>query len=54
MLMLWLTDAIVPDFEVGGFWSIVAATLIVWAVNVILSRLLQPERRGRPGEDAPA
>ncbi len=54
MLMLWLTDAIVPDFEVGGFGSIVAATLIVWAVNVILSRLLQPERRGRHGEDAHA
>ena len=54
MLMLWLTDAIVPDFEVGGFSSIVAATLIVWAVNVILHRVLQPERRGHPGGGAPA
>ncbi len=54
MLMLWLTDEIVGDFEAGGFWSIVAATLIVWAVNVLLSSLLEPERRERRGEDARA
>jgi len=47
MLMLWLTDEIVPSFEVGGFWSVVGGTLIVWLVNALLSGLQQRERRER-------
>ena len=52
MLMLWLTDEIVPSFEVGGFWSIVGGTLIVWLVNTLLSGLQQRERHGHPDADA--
>jgi putative membrane protein len=37
MLMLYMTHWIVDDFEVGGFWSVVAATIIVWLVNTILT-----------------
>jgi putative membrane protein len=43
MGMLWLTSLIVPEFAVGGFWSYVGATIIIWLVNVLLSALL---RRG--------
>lgn len=52
MLMLWLTDEIVPSFEVGGFWSIVGGTLIVWLVNALLSGLRHRERRELHGGDA--
>ena len=36
MLMLVLTKAIVSGFDINGFWTLVAATLIVWVVNVVL------------------
>jgi putative membrane protein len=36
MLMLDLTDAIVGGFHIDGFWTLVAATLIVWFVNMVL------------------
>jgi putative membrane protein len=36
MLMLELTNAIVSGFDIDGFWTVVAATLIVWVVNVVL------------------
>lgn len=52
MLMLWLTDEIVASFEAGGFWSVVAGTLIIWLVNLLLNALLQPERRRPRGEAA--
>jgi len=42
-LMLWLTSVIVPDLSVGGFWSTLAAAIIVWLVNMAL----RPWRRGR-------
>jgi putative membrane protein len=37
VLMLLLTDWVVGDFEVGGFWTVVGATVIVWLVNMIIS-----------------
>ena len=42
-LMLWITSAIVPDLEVGGFWSTVAGALLIGVVNL----LLRPARRPR-------
>ena len=43
--MLYLTDWIVPDFEVDGFgWAILAA-LIIWAVNMLLHALVADGRR---------
>jgi putative membrane protein len=41
MLMLWLTDLIVGKFSIDGFWNYVWATLIVWAVNLVVDALLQ-------------
>ena len=37
VLMLLLTDWVVADFEAGGFWTVVGATIVVWLVNVIIS-----------------
>jgi putative membrane protein len=34
MLMLWLTDVIVPAFDIRGFWNYVAATILVWVINI--------------------
>jgi putative membrane protein len=36
LLMLVITKGIVGGFHIHGFWTLVAATLIVWAVNVVL------------------
>jgi putative membrane protein len=45
MLMLWLTDLIIGGFEIDGFWNYVWATIIVWAVNVVLDVLFRDELR---------
>ena len=51
MLMLDITDAIVGGFKIHGFWTLVAATLIVWLVNMVLDHTPGPwqvaGRRGR-------
>jgi putative membrane protein len=48
MLMLWLTDLLVSGFEIHGFMSLVWATIIVWAVNVVLDFVPGPWRGTRP------
>ena len=47
MLMLWLTDLFVSGFEIHGFRSLVEATIIVWAVNVVLDFVPGPWRGTR-------
>ncbi len=51
MLMLDITDGIVSGFKIHGFWTLVAATLIVWLVNMALDHTPGPwqvaGRRGR-------
>ena len=37
VLMLLLTDWVVGDFEAGGFWTVVGATVVVWLVNLVIS-----------------
>jgi putative membrane protein len=37
VLMLLLTDWVVGDFEIEGFWTLVGATIVVWLVNVAIS-----------------
>lgn len=44
MLMLWLTDVIVGKFSIHGFWNYVWATIIVWAVNLVVDSVLDPHR----------
>jgi putative membrane protein len=36
LLMLVITKGIVSGFQIHGFWALVEATLIIWAVNVLL------------------
>jgi putative membrane protein len=45
VLMLLVTDWVVPDFEAGGFWTVVGATIVIWAVNMVISALLHDLRR---------
>jgi len=42
MLMLVITDGIVGGFNIDGFWTLVAATLIVWIVNLVLDNVPGP------------
>ena len=47
MLMLWLTDVFIDGFDIHGFRSLVWATVIVWAVNVVLDFVPGPWRGTR-------
>jgi putative membrane protein len=47
MLMLWLTDLLVDGFDIHGFRSLVWATIVVWAVNVVLDFVPGPWRGTR-------
>ena len=47
MLMLWLTDLLIDGFEIHGFRSLVWATIIVWAVTVVLDFVPGPWRGTR-------
>jgi putative membrane protein len=42
MLMLVITRDIVSGFHIYGFWTLVAATLIVWLVNLALDHTPGP------------
>ena len=41
VLMLLLTDWVVGDFEAGGFWTVVGATIIIWLVNLVIGALFR-------------
>ena len=45
ILMLYITDWIVPSFELGSFGAAVAATVVVWAVNFVLYAVFDLEDR---------
>ena len=47
MLMLWLTSVLVSGFSIHGFRTLVWATVIVWAVNVVLDFVPGPWRGTR-------
>lgn len=42
LLMLEITNWLVSGFSINGFWTLVAATLIVWVVNLVLDFLPGP------------
>jgi putative membrane protein len=44
MFILWLTDAFVGGFRIGGFWTLVGGTTIVWAVGAAADRWLFPKQ----------
>jgi putative membrane protein len=47
MLMLWLTSVLVSGFAIHGFKTLLWATIIVWAVNVVLDFVPGPWRGTR-------
>ena len=47
MLMLWLTSVLVSGFSIHGFRTLVWATIVVWAVNVVLDFVPGPWRGTR-------
>jgi putative membrane protein len=47
VLMLLVTDWVVPDFEAGGFWTVVGATIVIWLVNLVIAALLSDLGRAR-------
>jgi|SRR5262249_34994399 putative membrane protein len=47
MFILWLTDAIVGGLHINGFWTLVGATIVVWAVGAVADYFLFPKRRPR-------
>lgn len=42
LLMLVITKAFVGGFHIHGFWTLVAATLIIWIVNLALDHTPGP------------
>ena len=47
LLMLWLTDLLVSGFNIKGFGTYVWATIIVWAVNLIVDNVFHRQSHGR-------
>jgi putative membrane protein len=45
--MLWITDKLVPPFEVSGFWTYIGAVIIIWLVNLVVHRIFRPEEKAR-------
>lgn len=49
LVMLWITASLINGFDISGFWTYVAATVIVWALNVVIDALFRDDRgRARP------
>jgi putative membrane protein len=44
VLMLWLAEAITPDFTIDGFWTYVGATIVISLVNIGMGWLLEKVR----------
>jgi putative membrane protein len=45
--MLWITDKLVPPFEVSGIWTYIGAVIIIWLVNLVVHRIFKPEQHAR-------
>lgn len=52
VLMLLITDWVVGDFEAGGFWTVVGATIIVWLVNLVIGAFAGDVGRSREKRQA--
>jgi putative membrane protein len=42
---LWITEKIVPPFEVDGFWTYLGSVIIIWIVNMMVYAIFKPDRR---------
>ena len=44
---LWITDKLVPPFEVSGFWTYLGSVIIIWLVNWMVYAIFRPDRNER-------
>jgi len=47
LLMLWLTQLLVNGFDIHGFGTYIWATIIVWAVNLVVDNIFHRQSHGR-------
>ena len=45
ILMLYITDWVVPGFTIANFWAAVWATIVIWAVNWVLQMVFDVDDR---------
>ena len=45
ILMLYVTDWVVPGFSIADFWAAVWATIVIWAVNWVLQLVFDVDDR---------
>ena len=45
ILMLHVTDWVVPGFSIADFWAAVWATIVIWAVNWVLQLVFDVDDR---------
>jgi putative membrane protein len=48
-LMVWVTSRLVSGLVLGSFWSVLAAALVIWIVNLLLARWTPGRRRAGRG-----
>ena len=56
MFTLWLTVLLVSKFDINGFWNYVWATIIIWALNIVVDAIFfrsTRRRLSRPGLRGP-
>jgi putative membrane protein len=55
ILMLYITDWVVPGFSIADFWAAVWATIVIWAVNWVLQMVFDvDDRKTRRRRQTPA
>ena len=54
MFTLWLTALLVPKFDIDGFWNYVWATIIIWALNIVVDAIFLRSDASGAGSPAPA
>ena len=47
MAMLWLTSLFIDGFQIHGFGTLVWATIIVWAVNLVVDNVFHRQSHRR-------
>jgi putative membrane protein len=54
ILMLYVTDWVVPGFSIADFWAAVWATIVIWAVNWVLQLVFDVDDRHSRRRQTPA
>jgi uncharacterized membrane protein YvlD (DUF360 family) len=42
--MVWLTDLLIPRFDVSGFWTTIGAALVISLVSLIVHWIVPEDR----------